>query len=893
MMSPAELGRRILHFLTRGKAERELAEEMRLHRELLAERRRESGDSDEDAHRGARRRFGNETRLREESRDAWGWGWLDSILGDLRYGFRQLAANPGFTLTALLTLALGIGANTAIFTVLNAVLIRSLPVEDPGRLVQIQPGERAFSSTNPIWEAFRDTQQAFPGALAFSTEHFDLNAGGESDFAQGLWVSGDFFRTLGVEPLVGRVIRPEDDVRGGAPIAVLSHGFWMERFAGDPDVVGKTVRLENRPFEIVGVTPAWFKGLDVDNRFDVALPIGCEPLMRVDGSALDNRSWWWLRMVARMPDGMTLEEARAYAESISAPVFEATTPPKWDAEGQRSYRERTLLVDPAATGFSFFGRRYRTALLTLLAVVGAILLITCANIANLMLARAAARSREVAIRLSIGAGRWRVVRQMLTESLLIAALGAGAGFFLARWGASGLVGLLSGADAYQIDLTPDLRVLVFTAGVALATGLLFGLAPALRASGVQPNVFLKESSQTLSSGAKLRLGRALVVTQVALSLTLLVGAGVFLQTLRNLTGVLDQYRPEGVSVVVAVAPDQTPRAERTALFQQLLDRLRAIPGVEAVGSADIVPVSGAGWNDTLVRHGVDAADDEPTSWLNRVSDGYFETLGAPLLGGRDFNDRDTLEAPPVIILGETAARQLFGEQSAIGRLVAMPHSPDDGPKVFEVVGVVRDRPYQSLGEDPRRTAFLPMAQADQPRERIAFLVRSAGSTTALTPSLRDAFAEVDPGISIQIDSFETQLIGSLSQQRMMALLSAFFGMLAVLIAMVGLYGLVAYRSRGREAEIGVRLALGAGRDSIVWLILRDVLGLLGAGVAVGLGASLAAGRLIESQLYGVEPTNPWVLALAAVALAVAGVVAGFLPARRASRLDPLAALRSE
>ena len=535
-----ELWRRLRHQLSGARFDQDLAEEMRLHVDLRAADKLAHGLPPEAAQAAARRQFGNATRLRESSRDAWGWTRLESWRQDIRYGLRSLAAHPGFTATAVLSLALGIGANTAIFSILNAVLLRSLPVEDPQRLVQVRPGAEGDDEfTNPIWEQVRDRQQAFSGMLAYAPGRFDLADGGESHYAAGLWVSGDFFRVLGVPALQGRVFTSDEDRRGTPPLAVISYNFWKRSLAGEADVIGKTVRLDRHTFQIVGVTPPWFRGLDTDSGFDIAVPIACDPIFRPTHSALDERSQWWLRIIGRLLPGETIEQARDRMRAIAPEIFRATVPQDFPVDAQQDYLKNSLFLKPAATGFSEMGAQYRTALLTLMAIVGLVLLIACANIANLLLARAAARQKEFSVRMAIGAGRARIVRQLMTESLLLSAMGAGAGLLLASWGGRLLVHMLStSSHPLDIDLSLDSRVLAFTIGVAILTAVLFGLAPALRATRVELHQVMKENARgALRASARLNPGKALVAGQVALSFVLLVATGLFLGTLRNLWAV--------------------------------------------------------------------------------------------------------------------------------------------------------------------------------------------------------------------------------------------------------------------------------------------------------------------------------------------------------------------
>jgi putative ABC transport system permease protein len=883
-----ELWRRLRYLFNRRQYEQDLADEMRLHRDLVGQA---SGLS------ASRRSFGNITQLHESSRAVWVWPFLETLAQDTRYALRTLRANPGFAATAVLSLALGIGANTAIFSILNAVMLRSLPVEDPQRLVQVDSSQGRF--TNPIWEQVRDRQQAFSGTLAFAGDRFDLSAGGESHFAEGLWASGDFFRVLGVPAMRGRVFTPDDDLHGGGhagPVAVISHAFWKRHYASDPDIVGKTVRLNRRPFTIIGVTPPWFTGLDVDKSYDVAIPIGCEPILHTDFSTLNARSWWWLRILGRLLPGDTRQQAEARMKALAPEVSRATLPTNWDADGQRQYLRRSFSLRPANTGFSDTGSQYRTALFTLMVVVGLVLLVACANIANLLLARAAARQREISIRMAIGAARRRVMRQLMSESLLLSVLGGVGGLLFAVWGSRLLVRFLSKAGSeLQLDTAPDLRALAFTMGVAVLTGLLFGLAPALRATSVSPNNVMKEHARG-TVGSRFNLGRALVTGQVALSLMLLVGAGLFLGTLRNLLSIDLGFSRHNILLVRAgLMQTNVPKAQRPRVYREIVGRLRAIPGVSSVSSSVLTPIGNDEWDRVVDPEGYSPRGEYDTQvYFNRVSPGYFETMRTPLLLGRDFSGQDDTGAPKVMLIGESAARRFFGQANPIGKTIRVNAEDSHGEKdVYQVIGVVKDAKYEAVNEELLLSVYIACAQDTDPWPEVNFEVRTERPVETFIPAVRAAIGEVNRGISLEFRNFETQVNDSLLQPRMVALLSAFFGGLALLLAMIGLYGVTAYGVARRQAEIGIRMALGAQPGSVVWLVLREVAAMLAIGTVLGLGASLAAGRLVAGLLYGVKSYDAAPLAIAAVVLGIATGIAAYLPAHRAAHLDPMAALREE
>jgi predicted permease len=889
----SELWRQLRYRFSGARFDDDLAEEMRLHLDLRAADKQAGGESPEAARAAAMRQFGNATQLQESSRAAWGWTRIDSWRQDIRYGLRTLAANPGFTATAVLSLALGIGANTAIFSILNAVLLRSLPVEDPQRLVQVRPGPQGDDEfTNPIWEQVRDRQQAFSGALAYAPDRFDLADGGESHYATGLWVSGDFFRVLGVPAIEGRVFTRDEDRRGTAPMVVISYNFWKRNFDGDTPVDGKTVRLNRHAFEIVGVTPPWFRGLDTDWGFDVAIPIACNPILHPGHSALDERADWWLRILGRLLPGESLAQARDRMRAIAPEIFRATVPQDFPAEAQKHYLSNSFFLKPAATGFSEMGAQYRTAFLTLMALVGVVLLIACANIANLLLARATARQKEFSVRMAIGAGRARVIRQLMTESLPLSMFGTGAGLLLAAWGSRMLVRLLSTTrHPLDLDLSLDMRVLAFTIGAAILTAVLFGFAPALRATRVELNQVMKENTRTaLRASGRFSLAKALVAGQVALSLVLLVAAGLFLGTLRNLLAVDPGFTRHNILIVSTdVEQAAVPAAQRAGAYREILERLRALPGVAGAASSVFTPIGPQGWAQVARPGGVPPQSPRDSlMFLNRVSPGYFATLQTPLLLGRDFNDRDNLNAPNAMIVNESSARQFFGAANPIGKTIGL-----DQDDLYQIVGVVKDTKYNRINEQDRRIGYLAAAQEAQPSPSIRFTLRSDLPVETLIPAARAAITGVNRGISLEFRSLETQVRESLLQPRTVALLSSIFGALALLLAVVGLYGITSYAVTRRKGEIAIRMALGAPRRTVVRLMLRDVVVLLALGMAVGLAAALTAGRLVTSLLFGVRPRDPLQLAGAVLILAAAAALAAYLPARRASRLDPMAALREE
>ncbi|SPE28400.1 conserved membrane hypothetical protein [Candidatus Sulfopaludibacter sp. SbA3] len=895
-----DLLRRLRFLLFGSRFDRDLAEEMRLHLELRAAEKQKAGMSPAEAEAAARRQFGNATRIQEVSRDAWGWTLLDTLHKDIAYGARALIANPGFTATAVLSLALGIGANTAIFSIVNAVMLRSLPVADPQALVHIGMSEGGDNELNtPLWEQIRDHQQAFSGVLAYAPSQFDLADGGETHPAQGTWVSGDFFRVLGVPALLGRTFTATDDRWGGGPegaVAVVSYRFWQRNFPGDAGVIGKTIHLNRRPFVIVGVTPPWFTGLDVDRSYDIAIPIGCQTVFHAADPS-EEIHHWWLNIMGRIPEGQTLQQTDDRLRAITPAILSATIPPEMNTQDQGEYRKTRFHLSPAGLGFSQTRTQYRTALLVLMGTVGLVLLIACANIANLLLARAAARQRELSVRMAIGASRTRVIRQLMTESLLLAKSGAAAGFLCALWGSRVLVRMLSTAgNPLDIDTAPDFRLLAFTIAVGIFTALIFGLAPAVRATRVGLNHVLKENDRgSLRGHSRLHLGKVLVAGQVALSLVLLVGAGLFLGTLRNLLTVDTGFDRHNILLVNSSLPHSATLAQHAGTWGQLLERFRALPGAVSAATVQMPPITRAGWAQPVQVAGyTPESRRDSVVFFNRVSSRYFETMRTPLLMGREFDQHDDLNSTPVMVINQAAAHRFFGAANPVGKTVGLPkRGPGGQADQYQIIGVVKDTKYNRVDEAPRAIAFLPFSQDPQLETSVHFVLRATSAVEALIPSIRAAVSEVDRGISLDFRNFDTQVKESLLQPRIVALLSSIFGLLALLLAMVGLYGVTTYSVARRKGEIGIRMALGAQRQSVIWLMLRDVAVLALAGMAAGIGASLAAGRLINSLLYGIRPNDPLQLAAAALLLAAAIAVAAYLPARRAATLDPMTALREE
>ena len=816
----------------------------------------------------------------------------------LRDAYRALIASPIVSAVAILSLALGIGANTAMFSILDSLLLRSLPVKNPEQLAIIALQTGRASWTNPIWEAIRRRDELFDGAFAWSSTRFNLAPGGEAEYVDGVWTSGRYFEVLGIDSVLGRTLNPTDDTRGGGsdgPVAAISYEFWQRRFGGAADVIGRSLTIERIPFTIVGVTPPGFFGVDVGRRFDVAIPLGTEPLIRGKESALDRRSTWWLNVMIRPGGGQSLGAAEAALRGIQPQIRDETMPPDYREEDKRRYLADPFILEAAATGNSSLRTRYQRPLTTIMVVVGLVLLIACANIANLLLARTTARRHEFSVRLALGASRWRLARQLLAESLVLAVTGAVLGLAFAHWFSRLLVRQLStSTNNVYLDMAIDWRILSFTALVAVTTAVLFGTIPALRATRAQPNDAIKEQGRGPAGQGRLTLGNLLVVVQVALSLVLVVAAGLFVRTFASLTSL--QLGFDRDRVLVASVNIQRLQLEPDAKWE-MLERLRqaaiSTPGVQSAALSSIAPVSGSAWNNRLgLLDGKPIEGSDGMTFFNSVSPGWFKTYGTRLLAGRDFTDGDTRGAPDVGIVNEAFARKFTGGMSPIGRRVRVQDRPGSPNPEIEIVGYVADAVYRSLREPVPPTLYLAFPQGSTAPSFAAINVRAAtGSPMLLSRSLTSSLTAVNGGIAITLRPVSDQIHAALTQERLVAMLSGFFGGLALLLAGLGLYGITSYAVSRRRAEIGIRMALGAAPGGVVRMILARVGLLVAAGVVIGGATTLWASRFVVTLLYGLEPRDWTTLAGSAAILGTIGALAGWIPALRASRIDPARVLR--
>lgn len=844
---------------------------------------------------------------------------FDTIRQDTRHAIRILLQNPGFAAVAILSLALGIGANTAIFTLIDTVLLRSLPVQDPERLVvfALNPDEPSVGSNYPDYEYIRDHNKSFSGVIAYggsgspaAMEVPDEGAHSTAQLVIPILVSGNYFEVLGVTPAVGRLLRPSDNkIEDAHPWVVLDYDFWQRRFGGDPRAVGRAITLNGSHFTIVGVARAGFTGANVGNHPDVYVPIMMRREVQRGVYQWNNRHYWWLTILARLKPGVTMQAAIPEMDLLWKQILkndpERRPVPEYAKKDYEKRNRATLL--PGSGGYSFLRNSIQKPLRVLMVVVALVLLIACANVANLLLARAAARQREIAIRLSVGAGRARLVCQLVIETLVVSVLGGILGLAFAWGGVRALLALMpKRAIPLSLNLTPDWRLLLFSFGVSLMAGLVCGLVPAFQATRPDLTSALKSE---LPRVGRFDLRRALVVMQVALSLLLLIGAGLFVRSLQNLRSLDPGFVRESV-LLVNVNPQQSgyKGQQLRNFYDRLLARVRQYPQVHSASLADITPLAGSQWNNTITVEGYQRKSDEkPYVDFNAVSPGYFETLGIPILLGRDFREQDNPAVtpdpkprpephedslgppPPVAIVNEAFASHFFPHASPLGRHFS------EGDKLnpqrsFEIVGVAKNSKYFNLRKPVESMIYVPLWRFGSQERTLC--IRSTAKPQQLIGAVRRDVANIDPAIPIlHTLTMQDQFDNTISQERIVTTLCGFFGSLAVLLAAIGLYGVMAHAVTRRYREIGIRMALGAERDNVLWLVLRDTLLMIGIGALIGLPTAFALTRLVKSFLYGLTPQDPLSIGLATAGLIAVTVVAGYIPARRATKIDPMVALR--
>ena len=889
----------------RKQSDADLEEELRDFVEQRAAAKMKEGLSRAEALREARMEMGSMESVKEKVRAA---GWetgFSSFWQDVRFAVRILRKTPVITAIALLLLALGIGANTAIFSLIDAVMLRMLPVQDPEQLVLIKfrsplSSHLRQSATNPIWEQVRDHQDAFSGVIAWSPETFDLANGGEVNDINGVYASGDYFNLLGVRPAAGRLMSTSDDVRGCSGVAVLGYGFWQQHYAGAQSAVGSLIRLNGQGFPIIGVAQPGFFGAEIGRPFDVAIPICAEATLQGKDSVLDERSDWWLEMMGRLKPGVTPGQADARMKVLSPLLFGVVAPQDWPSKYQDIFRDYKFVILSGATGTGgIYGLReqYTRPLEILMFVVGLVLLIACANIASLLLARSAARQKEIAVRLSLGASRARLIRQVLTESIVLSGAGAILGIFFARWGSSVLVRFVSTREtSVFLDLKMDGRVLAFTIAIAVLCGLLFGVFPAFRATRVSAMSAMKEGqSQGAGGRSQSAAARWIVAVQVALSLVLLIGTGLFIRTFTNLMTLDAGFDRSNVLMVETnIHNVQIPDAARPPLYRQMLAKLQALPGVVSASQCRMTPLSGRQWDNSLTIPGRSLpAGADPDILLNWVTPDFFSTMRTALVAGRAFDARDSATSTPVVIVNQLLARTYFPGQNPIGKHLQANNKGMLSAQPMEIIGVTQDAKYTSLREDFQPEAYFPLAQVGMVGEETTFEIRTAMTPGALIPAVSDAMASVNKSASLQFVTLKQEVDDSVLQEHLLAVLSGFFGALALLLTAIGLYGVMAYVVTLRTHEIGIRMALGAQQASILRLVMRDAAVVLIAGTSAGVLGSIWITRLVRQLLFGLMPNDPSTLAFAILALVVVALVATYIPARRAMKVDPMVALRYE
>jgi predicted permease len=827
--------------------------------------------------------------------------WIETALQDLRFAVRTLGKSPAFAATAILTLALGIGANTAIFQLLDAVRLRSLPVADPASLVkvQIKGGLRGIGRSTSdtalstaLWEQIRTQREAFAGFLAWRSTPYSIGEKDQERLAQGLWVSGEMFPLLGIVPTRGRLFTPEDDRPGcGIRGAVISYSLWQSEFGGKDSVIGSRIVIYNRPTQVIGVTPPNFFGLDVGKQFEVALPTCSVPSFIAGDTTLTRSDVFWLEVMGRLNKGRSLAQASAQLDAASPGIFEATLPSEYSASLLDSYRNLRLTAYPGRTGMSAPAKSYDTSLWLLLGTTALVLLIACANLANLMLARASSREKEMAVRLALGATAGRIRQQLLLESLLLAVTGSILGTGLASYFSRTVVKLLSTeTDPIYLATNIDWRVLSFTAFTAVLTCLLFGLAPAFRASQTQPGPALKSGGRGMT-GARQRFSfqQTLVVSQIAFSLVLLVGALLFVRSFWNLQTLDPGFRESGVlRVYVSFRRLDIPPDRYETFKRDVLEQIQSIPSVDSAATSTHVPIDGSSWSLTVRIGSV-----EGSSKFAWVSPGYFRTMQIPLVAGRDFTPRDTAQSPPVLIVNETFVRQFLGGGNPLRKIIrtnAEPHYPETQ---YEIVGMVKDTKYGGLRDEIPPEAFAPAQQYPDKDYYTNVFIRFSSSPAAVISAAREKLSQLYPAMRLEFHLYQAEIQNGLVRERLMALLSGFFGALAALLAMIGLYGVISYIIAMRRNEIGIRMALGATRQDVIGIVLRQTLFLLALGLGIGMLLAVAATSSARALLFGLGPSDPLSLIAASFFLASVALAASYWPAYRATRVDPMKALRYE
>lgn len=893
----------------RKTREQDLERELRSDLELEIAEQQAHGLSAEEARYAAQRAFGNTTHVMEETREMWGWTFFERCVQDLRYAVRVLRKAPAFTAVALLSLALGIGANTAVFSLLDAVVLKNLSVREPARLriltwvrsdsapvrshsgyntTDARTGQDVSGSFSyPTYRLLAATVHQFSDVVAYSFNQFTVTAAGTSEYAVGHFVSGNYFTGLGAQALIGRSILPEDDASGAPLAGVLTYRYWEKRFGLDPGVIGRTILVNQRPLTIVGVMPPGFQGLYPGRGIDLFVPIAMVGEIGPTWYSKTEPDNWWVEIFGRLKPGVSDEEAatavrgtltgaiREYAGNVSDSAIPG------------------VLLAPGARGVGLFRKYWSTRIYILTATAGLVLLIACLNLANLLLARAAGRQHEIAVRLSIGASRGRLLRQLFTESLLLAGIGGLLGVIVAKPVCRVLLQYAGGDGSLTLDARVDARSLAFTFGLSLLTGLLFGIAPAWRATRIDLSPAMKGSGHgATGSGSRMRLGRLLVSAQVALSVLLLVGAGLFVRTLVSLSKVDLGFRPERLLTFQTDPSRNGYQGQVLAdIYSRMQQRIAAIPGVESVGISQEGLIQGTVTNDHVYFPGRQVKPGGPGSYLLFCSDSFLKTMRIPVVLGRDLLAVDGPSSPMVAVVNQTFAKRYFDGENPVGETFFLGNTPT---RPIRIVGIAKDAHYSGVRAPVPPTSYIPYTQRLPELTQMTFVIRTMLPPLSIAGAVRLAVAEISLTIPVaELRTQEDQIQSSLGTERLFAGLVSSFGALAALLAAIGLYGVLAYTVTRRTAEIGIRIALGASSGSVQWLVLRESLVTVALGMLVGVPAALALTRLIRSMLYGITPTDSISFVTALMLMTVVTAVAAWVPARRAARVDPMIALRCE
>jgi predicted permease len=894
MSTVREVMSRAAALFGRRRSDAQLTDEIRTHLDLLTDEHMRRGLSVSEARAAAHRDFGGVDQIKEQYRDQRGWILLDAIRQDLRFAFRTYAKNRGFAAVAILTLAIGIGANTAIFTLIDSLILRWLPVAQPQQLVQIKILRRdlppAESFSYPVTRVLSDQSSAvFSGLFGSATTSFVVGPAEAPTRARGAWVTGAYFDTLGVRAARGRLLARADDQTGAPPAVVITEAYWARAFDRDPDIVGRLVAIEGVQVPIVGVSAGPFGGVDVGEDADLTLAVAVVPQVVPDQSMLLDTSTTWLHILARPRDGVLRSQAQT-ALALAWPRVVEQAGVSSDAAVRRRTVGTGLQVVSGGTGWTFLRDQFEDPLFVLMALVGLVHLLACANVANLLLARVSVRRREIAIRLAIGASRGRIIHQMIVESLLLSMAGAATGTGLAWFVERSLIDMLSAGRRAPIviDLTPHWHVLAFTVVTAVVTGAVFGLAPAWQAirSRSAPALTTAVTTGTRRPG----LAASLVIAEVALSLLMLVGAGLFVQTLQNLRALDAGFSRNGVLLADLDVSKKANGPQLSALSDDLTRDVGRLPGVTTTSLSLMTPLVGGGINQPVKVNGLPVGD--PSPYFNAIGPQYFSALGTRLIEGREFLPGDSTGGPLVAIVNRAFVRRYLGARPALGQRLSVRIVNSDAA----IVGVVQDAAYETLREPPPPTVYMPLAQVVGPRRvgnSVTLIVRVAGDTGTVAGTLERSLQRRFPGAPVRVRTLSGQIDRSLIRERLMARLAGSLGIVALILAGIGVFGLLAYTVASRTHEIGVRIALGASRNGILWLVIGDAIRLMTIGVAVGLPVAWAASRLTASLLFGLKATDALTMIGAVALLLTVAVVAAALPAHRAIRVEPVVALRHE